>query len=127
LEPTQSDIFQTICERKFYLPDIIEGYNSLKHARSLQEPQSEYDVPRVSPYRLAAHLTSAFVIYSGLLWTALTVAAPTPPALSQLAAQAGATLRGKIHPLAALIGVTALSGAFVAGLDAVSLHVPEYL
>lgn len=26
--------------------------------------------PRVSPYRLAAHLTSAFGIYSGLLWTA---------------------------------------------------------
>ncbi|GAQ82379.1 Cytochrome oxidase assembly factor COX15 [Klebsormidium nitens] len=84
----------------------------------LQEPKSEYDVPRVSPYRLAAHLTSAFVIYSGLLWTALTVASPTPPTLSALASQAGAALRGRIHPLAALIGVTALSGAFVAGLDA---------
>ena len=85
-----------------------------------QEPKSEYDVPRVSPYRLAAHLTSAFVIYSGLLWTALTVASPNPPTLSALASQAGAALRGRIHPLAALIGVTALSGAFVAGLDAVS-------
>ncbi|KAJ6832337.1 cytochrome c oxidase assembly protein COX15-like isoform X1 [Iris pallida] len=29
----------------------------------LEEPPSEYVQPRVSPYRLAAHLTSAFVIY----------------------------------------------------------------
>ncbi|KAJ4846146.1 Cytochrome c oxidase assembly protein cox15, partial [Turnera subulata] len=28
----------------------------------LEEPPSEYVQPRVSPYRLAAHLTSAFVI-----------------------------------------------------------------
>jgi len=47
----------------------------------LQEPQA-LDVPRVSPYRLAAHLTSAFAIYATLVWTTLSVAFPHPPALT---------------------------------------------
>ncbi|KAK4852175.1 hypothetical protein QYF36_021653 [Acer negundo] len=48
----------------------------------LEEPPSEYAQPRVSPYRLAAHLTSAFVIYSGLFWTGLSAVMPEPPAES---------------------------------------------
>lgn len=32
---------------------------------------SESDVPRVSQYRLAAHLGSAFVLYAFFLWSAL--------------------------------------------------------
>lgn len=36
-----------------------------------QEPDSEYATPRVSPYRLAAHLVSAFAIYATLTWTTL--------------------------------------------------------
>ncbi|KAK9269670.1 hypothetical protein L1049_001448 [Liquidambar formosana] len=48
----------------------------------LEEPASEYVQPRVSPYRLTAHLTSAFVIYCGLFWTALSVVMPEPPAES---------------------------------------------
>jgi cytochrome c oxidase assembly protein subunit 15 len=76
----------------------------------------------VSPYRLAAHLSTAFAIYSALLWTALDVAFPAAALadaslplnrlLSSLAA------RRRAHGLAGLIAVTALSGAFVAGLDA---------
>nr|CAB3477075.1 unnamed protein product [Digitaria exilis] len=33
----------------------------------LEEPTSEYVQPRVSPYRLATHLTSAFAIYCGYI------------------------------------------------------------
>jgi cytochrome c oxidase assembly protein subunit 15 len=89
-------------------------------------------VPRVSPYRLAAHLTSAFAIYATLVWTSLSLWQPVPAVAEAAAAAAGAAgsaaaasavdaarrLRARALPLAALVGVTAFSGAFVAGLDA---------
>jgi cytochrome c oxidase assembly protein subunit 15 len=77
-----------------------------------QEPDKHYDTPRVSPYRLAAHLASAFSIYAVLFWTTLSLAAPVP-ALADAAPkmqQAAARLRGAAVPLAALIAVTASSG-----------------
>ncbi|KAF8072411.1 COX15 [Scenedesmus sp. PABB004] len=100
----------------------------------LEEPEG-HAVPRVSPYRLAAHLTSAFGIFATLVWTTLDLARPEPllASLSRTAAGAantalaaaaraqaagGAALRRRVLPLAALVGVTAVSGAFVAGLDA---------
>eukprot|EP00884_Botryococcus_braunii_P004339 jgi/Botrbrau1/13906/Bobra.0017s0013.1 len=88
----------------------------------LQEPREEWKEVRVSPYRLAAHLTSAFVIYGTLLWTTLQLAFPVPPALNP-SLPAGLMpglrhLRMWAHPLAGLISLTAFSGAFVAGLDA---------
>ncbi len=68
----------------------------------------------MSPYRLAAHLTSAAVIYGTLLWTSLSLTYPLSPAASVSvgsAAHAGvSTLRRWAHPLAGLIAVTALSG-----------------
>jgi cytochrome c oxidase assembly protein subunit 15 len=76
----------------------------------------------VSPYRLAAHLSTAFAIYTAILWSALDVAWPTPPraspALSPARIAAALAARRRAHPLAGLIALTALSGAFVAGLDA---------
>jgi heme a synthase len=83
----------------------------------MQEPAHEHAVPRVSPYRLAAHLTSAFAIYTTLLWTTLGVAVPGPLSATAgaVAAKAAAALRHRALPLSALIGVTAVSGAFVAG------------
>jgi cytochrome c oxidase assembly protein subunit 15 len=77
-------------------------------------------VPRVSPYRLAAHLTSAFAIYATLVWTSLSLWRPVPAAAAAppAAAAAAALVRARALPLAALVGVTAASGAFVAGLDA---------
>ena len=79
----------------------------------VQAPKSEHDVPRVSPYRLAAHLGSAFAIYAVLLWTTLSLALPEPAlARSTEAALAAARrLRGAAHPLAGLIALTAMSGA----------------
>lgn len=87
----------------------------------LNEPLYHYDIPRVSPYRLATHLTSAFAIYTGLLWTTLSVAFPKSPAAlatSSAVREGAAKVRRLALPLTALIGITAVSGAFVAGLDA---------
>ncbi|KAK9867661.1 hypothetical protein WJX84_000621 [Apatococcus fuscideae] len=91
----------------------------------LEEPREQWETPRVSPYRLAAHLTTAFLIYSGLLWTTLSVAFPrfANTASSVVPAQpevllAAKRLRRWMLPLTGVISVTALSGAFVAGLQA---------
>lgn len=74
----------------------------------------------MSPYRLAAHLTSAFAIYAGLAWTTLSLAQPEPllASASEAAQAAARKLRGRVLPLSLLVGITAVSGAFVAGLDA---------
>ncbi|KAG9448795.1 hypothetical protein H6P81_008760 [Aristolochia fimbriata] len=84
----------------------------------LEEPVSEYVQPRVSPYRLATHLTSAFAIYSGLLWTGLSVVFPEPPSRSTNWIHGAAKVRKLALPVSVLVGITAVSGAFVAGNDA---------
>ncbi|GKV36478.1 hypothetical protein SLEP1_g44605 [Rubroshorea leprosula] len=84
----------------------------------LEEPASEYAQPRVSPYRLAAHLTSAFVIYSGLFWTALSAVMPEPPAESLAWVQGASKVKRLALPVGLIVGITAISGAFVAGNDA---------
>lgn len=73
----------------------------------------------MSPYRLATHLTSAFAIYCGILWTALSVAMPEPPTGSATWLQGAAKVRKLAIPISLLVGVTAVSGAYVAGNDAV--------
>ena len=88
---------------------------------SPQEPTSEYVQPRVSPYRLATHLTSAFVIYCGILWTALSVVMPDPPTGSMSWVNGASKIRKLAIPVSAVVGITAISGAFVAGNDAVRL------
>lgn len=69
------------------------------------------DRPDVSQYRLTAHLGAALLIYAYMLWVAFgllaPVAPPAPPRISRFAAV-----------LAAMVFVVALSGGFVAGLDA---------
>ena len=71
-------------------------------------------IPRVSPYRLAAHLTCAFTLFSILLYTGVGVLQPR--AASVMPALQG--LHGRVKLLAVLVGVTAVSGAFVAGMQA---------
>eukprot|EP01139_Manchomonas_bermudensis_P015407 Amastigsp_a510144_50.p1 type:complete len:420 gc:universal Amastigsp_a510144_50:1-1260(+) len=76
--------------------------------------------PRVSQYRLAAHLSSALVIYSAMLWNALALTgAPTSVAA---ATSVGAKALGKLRfaglGVLGLVATTIVSGAFVAGLDA---------
>ena len=69
--------------------------------------------PDVSQYRLSAHLGAALVIYGYMLWVALGVLFPkpeTPPGRRILWRSSLAVV--------ALVFVTVLSGAFVAGTDA---------
>ncbi|GLC33590.1 hypothetical protein PLESTB_000092600 [Pleodorina starrii] len=86
----------------------------------LEEPEHEWAAPRVSPYRLAAHLVSAFAIYATLVWTTLDLLYPRPATLgaAEGVLQSTAAARRVLLPLAALIAITATSGAFVAGMDA---------
>ena len=98
----------------------MQGFVGWWMVRSgLQRLDNEHDVPRVSPYRLAAHLTSAFVIYSGLLWTTLTLASPRSAAMlaSGVHGAGAAQLRQLALPLSTLIAVTAVSGAYMRALQ----------
>lgn len=73
------------------------------------------DEPRVSPFRLTAHLGLAFLIYAAMLWTALGVLAPRPRAVTD------PVLRGVQRGSALVLGailVATLSGAMVAGIRA---------
>eukprot|EP00250_Pteridium_aquilinum_P010977 c19760_g1_i1 orf=330-1700(-) len=84
----------------------------------LEEPESQYQQPKVSPYRLAGHLMVAFGLYSGLLWTAFSVARPQQQAQNMNFVKGSARLQRIALPLGILVGLTAASGAFVAGNDA---------
>jgi len=43
-----------------------------------EEKINKTEIPRVSQYRLAAHLTLAFLLYAGLIWCALCQFIPRP-------------------------------------------------
>jgi len=77
-----------------------------------QEPS---DIPRVSQYRLASHLGSALVLYSLFFWNSLKYLLPSEPMQVSLSAM---KFRRLVHFSKAAVFITALSGAFVAGLDA---------
>jgi len=55
------------------------------------------DIPRVSPYRLTAHLGLAILIYAAMLWVALGLLAPKPPAADAVAVAPAAALRAGGH------------------------------
>ncbi|TCS60314.1 COX15/CtaA family protein [Varunaivibrio sulfuroxidans] len=79
------------------------------------------DRPDVSQYRLAAHLALALIIIAALIWTALGALFPRPERTPLRAGRGGFSPRKQrlaARALAGLIFLTALSGAFVAGLDA---------
>ena len=69
------------------------------------------DDPRVSQYRLAAHLGIALLIYAAMLWTALGLLHPR-------ATESVRALRRFAFALCALVFVQALAGSLVAGIRA---------
>ena len=73
------------------------------------------DDPRVSPFRLTAHLGLAFAIFGAMLWIALSLAYP---ARAKAPATNRAALRRFAGIVAALVFVMVLSGGFVAGIRA---------
>ena len=72
------------------------------------------DDPRVSQYRLTAHLSIALAIYATMLWTALGLIYPGASATG--AAQS--RLRGFSWIITALIAYMVVTGGFVAGIRA---------
>ncbi len=72
------------------------------------------DNPRVSHYRLTAHLGIALVIYAAMLWTALGLLHPRDAPSSHPARR----MSRYAAALTAVIFVMALSGGFVAGIRA---------
>ncbi|KAG0230671.1 Cytochrome c oxidase assembly protein cox15 [Actinomortierella wolfii] len=81
--------------------------------------------PRVSQYRLAAHLGAAFLIYTATFMTGLKVLKDNAIAKGSYKSLASLInnpvlkrFKGGVHGVVAMVFLTALSGAFVAGLDA---------
>ena len=71
----------------------------------------------VAPYRLAAHLGLAFVIFAVLLWLALRVRMDSVQVLQARRRREGGLIRWA-NLLGLLVFIQILSGALVAGLDA---------
>ena len=83
--------------------------------------------PRVSQYRLTAHLATAFTCYAAMLWNGLAILRQHPlladpkagfESLEILRAPRLKVFRRSVAGLALLIFTTAMSGGLVAGLDA---------
>jgi cytochrome c oxidase assembly protein subunit 15 len=71
------------------------------------------DDPRVSQYRLTAHLGLAFLIYAAMFWIGLDLVRPRERTRSS-----GGALRGAASALVALVFVMVLTGGLVAGIRA---------
>ena len=72
------------------------------------------DNPRVSQYRLTAHLCLALAIYAAMLWTALELLHPA----ARGATAAPAPLRKAFWVVTALVAYMVVTGGFVAGIRA---------
>lgn len=87
------------------------------------DPKQKKEI-RVSPYRLATHLSMAFTTYTLLLWTALDLLNPVQHVKTVAAKLPNTILNygSKIRKIAIINGIlvasTVLSGAYVAGNDA---------
>ncbi|OCF38944.1 cytochrome c oxidase assembly protein subunit 15 [Kwoniella heveanensis CBS 569] len=80
-------------------------------------------VPRVSQYRLAAHLSAAILLYLGMLSTAIGIQRDArfiknPSLVSEISLSSVKKFRGMVHTAGMLVFLTVVTGAFVAGLDA---------
>jgi cytochrome c oxidase assembly protein subunit 15 len=71
------------------------------------------DSTEVSPYRLVIHLSLALLLFSAILWTALTTADPVP-----ISIPGAGRLRRLCQASAILVGLTIIAGGFTAGLHA---------
>lgn len=84
--------------------------------------------PRVSQYRLTAHLGTAFLCYTAMLWNGLAILrtnkllsinpAAATETLSALSSPQLKIFKRSVAGLALLVFTTAMSGGLVAGLDA---------
>lgn len=77
----------------------------------LMVASGQVDAPHVSQYRLVAHLAAAFTVYAMMFWRVLTLLQVDTVTVRHRYFRRTAALT-------ALIGITVLSGGFVAGLKA---------
>ena len=70
----------------------------------------ESDVPRVSQYRLAAHLGSALVLYSLVLWSSLGNLLPSEPIT---ASKSLIKFKRLAHLSKGMVFLTAISGKLI--------------
>ncbi|CAG8693932.1 2886_t:CDS:2 [Funneliformis mosseae] len=104
----------------------VLGWYMVKSGLSEELMETPNAVPRVSHYRLAAHLGSAFLLYAGMILTGLQVLQDAKLAngtfskavAKTLANPAINTFRRFAIGTAVLVFLTSMSGALVAGLDA---------
>lgn len=73
------------------------------------------DNPDVSHYRLAAHLTTAFLTFAYTFWVALDLIYPNKKAINK-------SFRNLVRFSLAILIIQIIYGAFVAGLDAGFIH-----
>lgn len=75
----------------------------------------ESDIPRVSQYRLASHLSLAFLLYTLLLWSSLNELLPaeTVHFSSNAVLKASRKFRMFAHSTKGLIFLTAVSGNYI--------------
>ncbi|KAL6052981.1 Cytochrome c oxidase assembly protein cox15 [Balamuthia mandrillaris] len=107
-----------------------EGALGWYMVKSGLEHRDDNSVPRVSQYRLTAHLGTAFLIYCGMLWTLLGLSGPSHVSAPNKFLEGAAHKLAKIPKsfrvasgaTALLVYITALSGALVAGLDAGTIY-----
>lgn len=114
----------------------FQGFLGWYMVKSGLEQEIIYDkgIPRVSQYRLAAHFSSALALFIGMLHTALGLRRDLKVANLSTAGEVGRTVqsrlaeiinssairnyRGLVRTAGFMVFFTAVSGAFVAGLDA---------
>ena len=70
------------------------------------------DVPRVSQYRLAAHLSLAFILYTLLLWSALDHLLPAQK-LAGAVTSSARKFRWLTHTCKGMVFLTAVSGKYL--------------
>lgn len=95
----------------------LMGWYMVKSGLEEHRFQGPNDVPRVSQYRLASHLTFAFVLYTLFLWNALDILLPAQKLVGAVT-KASTRFRALAYTTKGMVFLTAISGAFVAGLDA---------
>lgn len=119
------------CKRAFLRPMFYRsaGFLALFASQGLvgwwmvrsgfEERSEQYAVPRVSPYRLAAHLSMAIFLYASLVWTGLRLVLPVSAVHKTLESCAAAYRARRVGMwLLPLAPLTFFSGVFVAGNDA---------
>lgn len=98
----------------------LMGWYMVRSGLEEENFQDENAVPRVSQYRLAAHLGLAFLLYS--LFFSSTLDHLKPPSTIDIKSAQAKTFSQRFrmfaHGCKGLVFLTAVSGAFVAGLDA---------